>query len=58
MILPKEIRDKAEIKAGEKLAVVTCEEDGKVCCISIIKAEEFKESIKKAFGPLLEELLR
>lgn len=58
MILPKELRDKAEIKAGEKLALVTCEKDGKVCCISIIKAEEFKESIKKTFGPLFEELFR
>jgi len=58
IVLPKEIREKAEIKAGDKLAVVTCEKDGKVCCISIIRAEEFKESIKKTFGPLLEELLR
>ena len=58
MILPKEIREKAEIKAGDKLAVVSCEKEGKICCISLIKADEFKESIKKAFGPLLEDLLR
>jgi len=58
IVLPKELREKAEIKAGDKLAIVTCEKDEKVCCISLIKAEEFKESIKKAFGPLLEELLR
>ena len=58
MILPKEIREKAEIKAGDKLALVSSEKDGKICCISLIKAEDFKESIKKTFGPMLEELFR
>lgn len=58
MILPKELREKAEIKPGDKLALVTCEKEGKICCITMIKAEEIKEGIKKAFGPLLEELLR
>jgi len=58
MILPKEIREKAEIKAGDKLALVSSEKNGKICCISLIKAEEFKESIKKTFGPMLEELFR
>jgi len=58
MILPKELRDKAEIKPGDKLAIITSEKDGKVCCISLIKADEFKENIKKTFGPLLEELFR
>lgn len=58
IVLPKEIREKAKIKAGDKLAVITCEKDGKVSCLTLVKAEEFKEAIRKAFGPLLEELLR
>jgi len=58
MILPKEVREKAEIKPGDKLALLTSEKDGKICCISLIKADEFKDSIKKAFGPMLEELFR
>jgi AbrB family looped-hinge helix DNA binding protein len=58
MILPKEIREKAEIKAGDKLALVSCEKDGKIQCISLIKAEKLTESIKKALGPLMEEILR
>jgi AbrB family looped-hinge helix DNA binding protein len=58
IVLPKEIREKAEIKAGDKLAVISCEKDGKISCITIVKADEFREAIKKAFGPLLEELLR
>jgi len=58
IVLPKELREKAGIKAGDKLVVITSEKEERVCCISLIKAEEFKESIKKTFGPLLEELLR
>jgi AbrB family looped-hinge helix DNA binding protein len=58
MILPKEIREKAEIKAGDKLALVSCEKDGKIQCISLIKAEKLTESIKKALGPLMKEILR
>ena len=56
MVLPKDVREKAEIKPGDKMALLTSEKDGKICCLSLIKADEFKESIKKAFGPMLEEL--
>jgi AbrB family looped-hinge helix DNA binding protein len=58
MILPKDVRERADIKAGDKLALVSSQKDGKICCISLIKADEFKESVKKTFGPMLEELFR
>lgn len=53
MVLPKEIREKAGIKAGDKLAVVTAEQKSKVCCIALIKAQELEETVKdilKALG--------
>ena len=37
MVLPKEIRDKAEIVAGDKLAVVSWMAGEKLCCISLMK---------------------
>jgi AbrB family looped-hinge helix DNA binding protein len=40
MVLPKDIRDKVGIKAGDKLALVTFEKNGKVCCIHLMKADE------------------
>jgi len=58
LVLPKDLRDKAEIKAGDKLAVMTCEKDGKVCCITLVKADELADSIKKKFGPILSELFK
>jgi antitoxin PrlF len=59
IVLPKDLREKAKIKAGDKLAVVLCQDkEGNACCISLIKAEALTESIKKAFGPLLAELIK
>ncbi len=58
MVLPKEIRDKANICAGDKLAVISWEKDGKVCCISLIKAEDFAEMTKSLLGPMMKEIIK
>lgn len=52
MVLPKETRIKAGIQAGDKLAVVTWIKGGKVCCISLIKAEALAEMVKGLLGSL------
>jgi len=57
MVLPKEIRDKANIRAGDKLAVISWEKDGKTCCISLIKAEELTVMVKDMLGPVMKEML-
>lgn len=57
MVLPKEIRDRAKIRAGDKLAVISWEKDGKVCCISLIKAEDFAEMVKGLLGPMMKEIV-
>ena len=46
MVLPKEIRNKAGIKAGDKLAVVLLEKEGKICCLSLVKAEALSGTVK------------
>jgi len=56
MVLPKEIRDKANIRPGDKLALVSWEKDGKICCINLIKAEEFGDRVKGFLGPMLKEM--
>lgn len=57
MILPKELREKAGIRGGDKLAVISWEKEGRVCCLSLIKVEEFSGMIKGVLGPLMGELL-
>lgn len=58
MVLPKEIRDKSGIRAGDKLAVITWEKGGKVCCLSLIKAEDLTQVVAGMLGPLMGEILR
>lgn len=58
MVLPKEIRDKANIKAGDKLAVISWKKGDKVCCISLIKADNLSGMVKDFLGPMLEEIGR
>ena len=58
MVLPKELRDKAGIHPGDKLAVVSMQKDGKTCCLSLIKAETFSEMVKDMLGPLMGEIFQ
>ena len=53
MVLPKELRERAGIKAGDKLAVVGMESEGRVCCISLIKIDEITDMVKSTLGPVM-----
>ena len=57
MILPKDLRDKAGIRPGEKFAVTTWKKEGKVYCISLIRADELTEMVKGMLGPVMKDLL-
>jgi AbrB family looped-hinge helix DNA binding protein len=52
MVLPKETRDRAGIRAGDKLALVGWRKGDRVCCLSLVKVEEMTEMV----GELLESL--
>jgi len=56
MVLPKEIRDRAKIRAGDKLAVVSMEKDGDVCCIYLMKVTDLSDAVRDKLGPLLKEM--
>ncbi len=56
-VLPKEIREKAGIRAGDKLAVVSWEKDGEVYCISLIKVEKLAGIVKGMLGPVMKDIL-
>ncbi|MEK6698802.1 MAG: HgcAB-associated protein [Nitrospirota bacterium] len=57
MVLPKELRAKAGIKAGDKLAVTSWEKDGEVCCIALIKAGNLESMVKGILGPVMGDIL-
>ena len=53
MVLPKDLREKAGIKSGDKLALSSWEKDGKVCCIVMTKADDLTDMVKQMLGPLM-----
>ena len=58
MVLPKDLREKAKIKPGDKLAVVSMERNGKICCLSLIKVEELEGMVKSMLGPVMDEVFK
>jgi antitoxin PrlF len=58
IVLPKDLREKANIKPGDKLALVVCEKNGEVCCITMVKAEKLVGAVTKALGPLLKSVTK
>ncbi|MBW7956759.1 MAG: AbrB/MazE/SpoVT family DNA-binding domain-containing protein [Deltaproteobacteria bacterium] len=57
MVLPKELRERAGIRAGDKLAVAAWERGGQVCCITLVKVDELVEMLKDRLGPVMKEVL-
>ena len=58
MVLPKEIRDRAGIRAGDKLAVIGFEQGERLCCISFIKVEELTGMVKPVMGPIMKDVFQ
>lgn len=58
IVLPKDLREKANFKPNEKLALVACEKNGEVCCITMVKAEKLVGAVTKALGPLLKSVTK
>jgi len=56
MVLPKELRERANIGAGDKLAIASWEKEGKVRCLTLIKVEDLVEMMKGHLGPIIREM--
>jgi AbrB family looped-hinge helix DNA binding protein len=57
MVLPKELRERAGIKPSDKLVAATWEKDGRVCCITLVKVEDFVSLLKDHLGPVMKEIM-
>lgn len=58
MVLPKDVREKARIRVGDKLAVVCWEKQGEVCCISLVKVADMAATVRNTLGPMMKEILQ
>jgi AbrB family looped-hinge helix DNA binding protein len=56
MVLPKDVRERAGIQPGDKLALITWQKDGAVCCVSLVKTTALADMVKGLLGPMAQEL--
>lgn len=55
MVLPKDVREKAGIVTGDKLALISWSRNGEVCCLALMKADTLSGMVKDILGPLMRE---
>lgn len=56
-VLPKALREKLGISAGDKLAAVAMERDGCACCLALIKVDDLSDMVKGFLGPIMSDVL-
>jgi antitoxin PrlF len=57
MVLPKDLRTRAGMGPGDRLAVVSHEMGGEVCCITLIKVDSLNELVKGVLGPFMKDIV-
>lgn len=53
MILPKELREKAGLAAGDKLVIATSMKDGRLNFLMMFRADDFGDMVKGVVGPVM-----
>ncbi len=54
LVLPKDLRVRAGIQPGDRLAVVSYRgDDGAICCITLVKAGAVAGAVRSVIGPAL-----
>ena len=56
MVLPKEIRERANIQPGDKLGIIVWEKAGQVCCLTLIKMGELSGMVRDLLSPMMEDI--
>jgi AbrB family looped-hinge helix DNA binding protein len=57
MVLPKEVRDAAGIRPGDKLALILWRKADRVCCMTLVKADELTDMVRGRLGPLMKDII-
>ena len=55
MVLPKDVRQKAGIGTGDKLALISWEKEGEVCCLALMKVGNLSGMVQGVLGPLVQD---
>ncbi|HVP95051.1 MAG TPA: HgcAB-associated protein [Methanoregulaceae archaeon] len=57
MVIPKEVRDLARIRPGDRLALVSCRRDGEICCLMLIHNDRLTEMVKTVLSPVIKDIM-
>ena len=57
LVIPKDVRKKFNLKAGEKFAFISCTDNKDLCCFTLVKTNALQGMVKRALGPMLSEML-
>jgi AbrB family looped-hinge helix DNA binding protein len=57
IVLPKDLREKANIKPNDKLALIGMQRDENLCCIVMMKTDTLEETVKCTLGPIFDQAL-
>ncbi|MDD1706914.1 MAG: AbrB/MazE/SpoVT family DNA-binding domain-containing protein [Methanoregulaceae archaeon] len=55
MVLPKDVRQKAGIGTGDKLALISWEKEGEVCCLALMKVGNLSGMVQGILSPLVQD---
>jgi len=55
MVLPKDVRDRMGIHAGDKLALTTIESKGEICCLVLVRADALVDGVRVMIRAVTEE---
>jgi len=58
MVLPKEVRKRMRIRAGDKFALITMTEGDVLCCLTLVKVDDLSGLVKNKLGPVLNRINR
>lgn len=54
LVVPKELRARAGIEPGDRLALVSYRgEDGAICCLTLVKADAVAGAVRSVIAPAL-----
>lgn len=59
LVLPKDVRTKLDIKAGDKLALISWKEkDNCNCSLTLVKTDKLTEMVKELLGPMAQHMIK
>ena len=56
MVLPKEIRERAGIQPGDKLALVSWGEESGIAVLALIGVDKLNNMVRQILGPVFNEI--